>query len=120
MLSDNSATVSGTLNGDGSLVLDEPLRLPPGRVQITVRPAVEQSPQVPTGHTMWDTLEKIWADQEARGHVPPTLEEVKDRIAELRDEWDERDEYLERIRRGELPNRQNESSPTGHLLEGLS
>lgn len=111
MLTESSATVSGTLNGDGTLVLDEQLRLPPGRVQITVRPAVEHAPQVPTGHTMWDTLEKIWADQEARGHVPPTLEEVKARIAELRDEWDERDEFLERIRRGELPNRPDADSP---------
>lgn len=97
MLSETSATVSGTLNGDGSLVLDERLPLPPGRVQVTVQP--EARPKQPS--SMMETLKRIWADQDAHGYVPRSGEEMDAQLRELRDEWDERDAFLERIRRGE-------------------
>ena len=97
MLTESSATVSGTLNGDGSLVLDERLRLPPGRVQVTVQPETKSK----QASSMMETLKRIWADQDARGYVPRSGEEMDAQLRELRDEWDERDAFLERIRRGE-------------------
>ena len=97
MLSESSATVSGTLNGDGSLVLDEQLRLPPGRVEVVVR-----SIQTPAEKgSMWTTLERIWAAQAARDHVPPSREEIISHLDEMRAEWDEHDAFLDRIRNGE-------------------
>ncbi len=35
-----------------------------------------------------ETMERIWADQRERGHVPPTKEEVDQHIRELREGWD--------------------------------
>ena len=35
-----------------------------------------------------EKMERIWAAQRARGHVPPTKQEVDDHIRSLRDEWD--------------------------------
>ena len=32
-------------------------------------------------------MERIWADQKARGHVPPTKEEVDQRIKDARKGW---------------------------------
>lgn len=106
MLTDGSATVTGTLNGDGSLVLDERLRLPPGRVQVTVQP----ESKFKQASSMMETLKQIWADQDARGYVPRSGEEMDTQLRELRDEWDERDAFLERIRRGE-PLESSEPTP---------
>ena len=96
MLSETSTTVYGRLEGDGSLVLDEQLPLPPGRVQITVRTI--STPK--EGESMMETLKRIWADQDARGYKPPSGEAMDAYLKELRSEWDERDEFLERIRNG--------------------
>ena len=91
------ATVQGTLKEDGTLELDEQLDLPPGPVRITVQASVS----VESGETMWTTLERIWSAQAVRGHVPPTREEVETYIDEMRAEWDDRDEFLDRIRNGD-------------------
>ena len=65
--------VQGTLKPDGTLELDEPLPLPTGRVQVLVQPLVQPSPDDP----FWKTMERIWADQKARGHVPRSDQEVE-------------------------------------------
>ena len=106
MATATAAIVRGTLKEDGTLELDERLDLPPGRVQVTVQP--ETKPKE-TG-SMMETLKRIWAEQDARGYVPRSGQEMDDQLRELRDEWDERDEFLERIRRGE-PLEPNERTP---------
>jgi hypothetical protein len=43
-MSPTTATVQGTVNPDGTLQLDEPLKLPAGRVAVVVQPLTPVSP----------------------------------------------------------------------------
>jgi hypothetical protein len=76
--------LGGTLHPDGTLVLDEQPKLPPGRVRVVLEAAAGPA----EGDPFWATLERIWADQKARGHVPRSVEEIEALRRELRDEMD--------------------------------
>jgi len=78
--------VGGALTPDGELVLDEKPNLPPGRVQVVVRLAEER--RAPAG-SLFAVLERIWADQAARGFHGTSCEEIMAHLNALRDEWDE-------------------------------
>jgi hypothetical protein len=69
-MSTNAIEVQGTLREDGTLILDDKLNLPPGRVRVTVEPAPDL-----TKTDVWRVLDRIWAGQRTRGHVPRTREE---------------------------------------------
>lgn len=86
--------VQGTVHADGTLQLDDPVRIPPGRVQVSVQPIVEPPPDDP----FWATMQRIWADQQARGHVPRPKEEIDAEIRRARDEAAEEMEAVERLR----------------------
>src|SRR5947208_6907971 len=90
-----SATVveiQGTLQPDGTLVLDEKPPLPPGRVRVALRP-LDELAQTP----VWQTLDRIWAAQGARGHVPRSREEIDADIAALREEDEQRLREIEQL-----------------------
>jgi hypothetical protein len=76
----NAYVVTGTLTDAKTVQLDEPLPLSGGKVRVVVE-AVE--PKTPEPLSAF--LRRIWADQNRRGHVPPTVEEVEARIREERD-----------------------------------
>jgi len=79
-------TANGTLQPDGITVqLDKKVALAPGRVTVEVRPAVTSS-----GPTMLEVLERIHRDQQRRGHVPMTEEEMAREIEEMRQDDEER------------------------------
>lgn len=86
-------TVPGTITADGALKLDEKLNLPPGRVTVTVQPTAVP----PTNDPFLQTMERIWAEQRARGQVPRSVEEIEAEREEFRREWDEHQEALERL-----------------------
>jgi hypothetical protein len=88
----NVIEVLGTLREDGTLVLDEKLPLPPGRVKVIVEPAPDL-----TQTDVWQVLERIWAGQRARGHVPRTREQIDAELEKARQEDEERMQALERI-----------------------
>jgi hypothetical protein len=56
--------------------------MPEGRVLVTVQPIVQPAPNDP----FWQRMERIWAGQRARGHVPRTKEEIDAEIESMRDE----------------------------------
>ena len=85
--------VEGTIQPDGSLVLDEPTRLPTGRVQVIV----QRLPELPAGDPFWEMMTSIWAGQKARGHVARSAEEVEAERRETRDSWEERQQAIERL-----------------------
>jgi hypothetical protein len=87
-----SVEVQGTLRPDGTLVLDHKPDLPPGRVRVTVQPLLD-----PTQTPVWQVLERIWADQQARGHIPRSREEIDADIAAVRQEDEERMQAIERL-----------------------
>ncbi|HEX5272139.1 MAG TPA: hypothetical protein VFW33_16695 [Gemmataceae bacterium] len=79
-----TVTVQGTVKPDGTLELDEPLKLPAGRVVVTVRPV----PPAQTAADFMALMERIWAMR------PPdaprrTKEEIDAEIAAFRDEFEE-------------------------------
>lgn len=76
--------LTGQLSDSRSLVLDEPVPLDDGRVQVTVQAMVKKD--VPRPHS--EVIEKIWARQRKRGHIPPTVDEVNARVNEERNSWD--------------------------------
>ncbi|MCS6949917.1 MAG: hypothetical protein NZ520_05590 [bacterium] len=76
--------VVGTTEDGVTIVLETPLPVR-GRVRIKVEPAHKAA--VEASADLWSFLEEIHARQRARGHVPPSPEEVEARLQELRAEW---------------------------------
>jgi hypothetical protein len=85
--------VQGTLKPDGTLELDERVKLAPGRVQVTMVPV----PELPKNDPFWQRMQTVWADQERRGHVARTVQEVEAERQATREEWEERMRRIERI-----------------------
>jgi hypothetical protein len=86
----NTVEVLGTVGPDGTLQLDEKLNVPPGRVRVRVE-------TVPA-ETLSEFVDRTRAELAAAGHRFRTREEIDAEINELRDEWEERLEELDRSR----------------------
>ena len=85
--------VEATLQPDGvTLQLDHKVALPPGRVTLTVQPAGPRS-----GPTMLEVLDRIHQDQQRRGRIPMTDEEMAAEITRMRAEDDEYEERWREI-----------------------
>jgi hypothetical protein len=93
------AVIEGTLQADGTLVLDEKPNLPPGRVQVIVQPL----PELPKDDPFWQRMRAIWAIPRSGGTAGDgganTLEEVR----RMREEWDEHQQALERLQEDAKP-----------------
>lgn len=87
------AVIEGTIQPDGTLVLDEPTKLPAGRVQVIV----QALPALPDGDPFWDMMKSIWAGQKARGHKPRSAEEVEAERRETSESWEERQQAVEQL-----------------------
>ncbi len=85
--------VQGTLQPDGTLVLDEKPNLPAGRVKVEVEVIEPES----VGPGAWAVLERIWAERKALGLVPRSAEEIDAELGALRDEWEDHQQALERL-----------------------
>jgi hypothetical protein len=93
----DAITVRGVVLADGSLRLDGPLPLPPGEVEVMIRPAVKE----PLGVVM----ERIRTRQQARGYVPRSAEEIQEQLRQSAEEWDEHDREIEAIHDLRKPHR---------------
>ena len=71
--------VTGTLSNGRVVELDEELPLGDAKVRVSIEPIAARSVR-----PVREVLEEIWQEQEARGHVPPTREEVDRYLAEER------------------------------------
>jgi hypothetical protein len=85
--------VYGTVQADGSLVLDDKVDMPAGRVRVTVQTFAD--PKLLDSARFLAMMETIWADQKARGHVPRSKEEIDAEINQLRDEAEEEMQAVE-------------------------
>ena len=81
----NAYIVNGTLKGDRTLVLDEPLDLRDWKVRVIIEPVEALLPR--PSHK--EVIAKIRRMQDERGYVPPTPEETEARIREIREGWGE-------------------------------
>lgn len=86
-------TMQGEVKSDGTLELSEKVPMPAGQVLVTVQPVVQPPPNDP----FWQTMERIWADQRARGHVARTREEIDADVATMRQEWEVHQLAIERL-----------------------
>jgi hypothetical protein len=98
--------IVGTLQADGTLVLDEKPNMPPGRVCVTVRPLADLMQT-----DIWQFFERVWAEQRARGHVPRSKEAIDADIAAARQEDEERMLEIERLQEECWRARQQEQKP---------
>lgn len=80
----NTYIVTGTLTDERTVTLDEalPLTLTPMKVRLVVGP-LRSAPQRPYLEVMADIRQR----QQARGHQPPTREEVDAYLQAERDSW---------------------------------
>ena len=82
----------GTLQPDGTLVLDHKPNLPAGRVTVVLRQ--EMDLVLPGDDPFWQRMQALWAIPKGSGDGGAnTLAEV----LKMRDEWDERQQAIERI-----------------------
>lgn len=79
----NAYVVTGTLSGGKTVQLDEPLPVSAGKVRILVELVQDTQPK----QAWQEVLQRIWADQDARGHVPMSVEEVEAYMKGERDSW---------------------------------
>jgi hypothetical protein len=86
--------IEGTLQPDGTLVLDQKPKLPAGRVTVVLRQA---EVALPRDDPFWQRMQAMWDAQKAGGHVPRSVEEIDAGLRELREEWDERQQAIERL-----------------------
>lgn len=87
-------TMTGTIKPDGTLELDGKTDLPPGRVRVTLNIVPEQ----PGGREdVLTVLQRIHAEQKARGMKPRSAEEIDAYINGLRDELEEHANQIEAI-----------------------
>ena len=75
--------VTGTLVDDRTVALDKPVPLGPMKVRVAIEPLDDKHSRLYRP----EVISKIYAAQAARGHRPPSREEVDRRIESERDSW---------------------------------
>ena len=75
--------VTGTLVDDRTVALDKPVSLRPMKVRVAIEPLDDKQSRLYRP----EVVSKIYAAQAARGHRPPSREEVDRRIQSERDSW---------------------------------
>jgi hypothetical protein len=75
--------VTGTLSNGRVVELDEAVPLSDVKVKVTIEPIAVQNVR-----PVHEVLAEIRREQKARGHVPPTREEVDRYLAEERASWE--------------------------------
>jgi hypothetical protein len=93
-MSEMQVVVGGTLQSDGTLKLDETPNLPPGPVRVTMQSVA--APARPSAGLM-ERMAAVWADQQARGEVARSREEIDSELNAMRDEAEEEMQALERL-----------------------
>ncbi len=78
----NAYIVTGTLTNERTVTLDEALPLTSTKVRLVVEP-LGSAPH----HSYQEIVAAIRERQEARGHRPPTTEEVDAYLQAERDSW---------------------------------
>ena len=84
-MSITETVLEGTLNPDGTLILDEAPKLPPGRVKVLLQGIDIKNPQI-LGDEFFQMMEEIWSAQRSRGHVSRSVEEVESESQKLKAE----------------------------------
>src|SRR5690349_11449951 len=79
----NLTTIPGILKPDGTLELSQPIQLPPGPVEVTVKTVEQGRPDT------LSVLQRIWAERQADPRPRRTKEEIDAEVEGLRNELEE-------------------------------
>ena len=82
-MSITETVLEGTLNPDGTLILDEAPKLPTGRVKVLLQGIDIKNPQI-LGDDFFQMMEEIWSAQRSRGHVARSVEAVESESQKLK------------------------------------
>ncbi len=74
-------TLQGTLRLDGTLELDNPPSVPPGRVEVVLRPL---SPASSSGEGWWEYLQRVRREAETTGGPFRTEQEIEEEREDFR------------------------------------
>jgi hypothetical protein len=80
--------VTGTLTNDHTVHLDQTVPMGSGPLRIVVEVSANQEIPSATKESMAEFRARIRAEQNARGHVSRTVEEINAQINEERNSWD--------------------------------
>jgi hypothetical protein len=108
-MSSTQTVIGGTIQADGTLVLDEKPNLPAGRVTVVLRREAEGV--VPEDDPFWQRMQAMWDAQKSLGHVPRSVAEIDAQQQEMREGWAKRQEAIEQL--------QAESRRLRHAEQGL-
>ncbi len=101
-MDEKSATMLGYLDHDGNLRLDKCHSLPPGVVEVTIKPYTHYR----EGEGLMEYMQRTRAELEASGRKFRTKEEIDADIEDMRD-WDGKvDEVYRQIEEERLRNNQ--------------
>jgi hypothetical protein len=92
-MSQTHAVIQGTLQADGTLLLDEKPNLLPGRVRVIVEPIID----LPTDDPFWQQMMEIWDSLRVAGHQPRTREEIDAELRTLDDDAEAEMQATERL-----------------------
>src|SRR3989442_674897 len=106
-MSHREVVIGGTLKPDGTLELDEKPNLSPSRVTVALRAVPELQPDDP----FWRRMQAIWDAQNAAGHVPRGSEEIEAERRQMREEWDDHQQAIERLQEECRAARQSPEGP---------
>jgi hypothetical protein len=73
------AVISGIVLSDGTLQLNQPVPLPPGNVEVLIRPRPAPGPGI------LETLQRIWSESKRANFVPRSAEEIDADIESIRE-----------------------------------
>src|SRR5262245_25978011 len=84
--------LTGTLQADGTVVLDQRPALPPGRVRLVMQPVADSAPP---HEGWWNVLQRIRAEREAAGYSFLNEQQMAEHLDWLHDD----DDRIDRIHR---------------------
>ncbi len=87
--------IEGTLQADGTLVLDEKPNLPPGRVTVVLRQQAEIV--LPKDDPFWQRMQAMWAIPKSAANASDGGENTLAEVRRMREEWHEHQQALERL-----------------------
>lgn len=85
--------IDGTIQPDGTLVLDGPTKLPAGRVKVIV----QSLPNLPESDPFWQRMQAMWAIPNACGDVGDGGANTLTEVHKMREEWADHQQAIERL-----------------------
>jgi len=93
-VSPTEVILEGTLQADGTLILDEKPNLPPGRVMVILRR--EAGIDLPGDDPFWQRMQAIWAIPTSAASAADGGANTLAEVRKMREEWEEHQQALER------------------------